>query len=168
MSRKCRSKKVDPICSALAGQNIILNEILEVLNSINTEPTIDYEYKEVSRTKYCLDGITYELIICHKMEDGTLVEEVTIIVGPTGVIESLPLGAEICQESLVDFEVINTPICFEDGTKGFKLIKINTLTDEVTFLGNYDDNGVTTKVTVECGEYKIVESTVCINNKLKN
>lgn len=80
----------------------------------------------------------------------------------TGDLATLDLGCVACGEPIPTFEIITKDICLEDCSRGCHVLKVNTLTDEITLVNTLGQDGLpTTLAPAPCSEYQILTDTKC-------
>ena len=121
----------------------------------------DWEHKWVEVCKKDADGNEIAQVTCIPILNGEQGEPSTFWILVDGaIVTEAPEGCTPCVAT--NFEVISRPVCYEDCTTGYQLIKINTDTDEVTILGSFTEAGLpATESIVKCPEYSIVTNDVC-------
>lgn len=157
---RCKLKKDIECC--LAGIGDTLNAILEAILNQTAE---NENNLKCSMNKACNPDC--EVVICHTCYDTEGQITSTSHTLPDGSPYEgdpleLDLGCTACGDPIPSYEIINIPVCFEDCTTGYNLIKINTIDDSVTLVGTFDIAGIpSTKTITECPEIKVVEQTKC-------
>lgn len=164
-----QTRVLNKVCCAIEAldqdnDTELLQSILEAIleNTAENENNL-----QCSISKAC-DAGTCEVITCKICTDveGTTVSTELYVGGvwipDTDFTGTLDLGCLSCGEPIPTYEIINIPVCYESCVPGYTLIKVNTLTDDVTPLGNYYSDGApSTELIVPCSEFKILESEGC-------
>lgn len=146
-----------------AGVEAILGDILTAIENNTAE---NENNLQCSQAKAC--DADCAVVICHTCYD---VEGAIVSTSHTnadgsayaGDTSTLDLGCVACGEPLPSYEILNVPVCFDDCTEGYNLIKVNTSDDTVTLLGTYNlDATVATATVVPCPHIQVVQEELCV------
>lgn len=144
-----------------------LEAILEAIQNL----TLEIENNLTCSIAKACNADTCEVVTCKVCTDveGTAVST-ELYVGGAWIPDAdytgtLDVGCLSCSEPIPTYDYETIPVCFDDCSQGYTLIKINGADDSVTPLGVFNSDGTdaSSKTIVPCQSAHTVEGEYCIS-----